>query len=43
MADILDSGSFKIVSLSHENLPLGVNHTKPGSQPVRVGGPAHDV
>jgi hypothetical protein len=45
MADILDSGRFKIVSVAHEHAPLGVNFTKPAWQIVSLGpgAPVQDV
>jgi len=42
MTDILDSGSFKIISLAHENSPIGVDLTKLPTQIVRVNGPAQN-
>jgi hypothetical protein len=42
MADILDSGKFKIVSLAHEHAPLGVGLIRPAWQIVSVDAPVHD-
>jgi hypothetical protein len=42
MADILNSGRLKIVSVAHEHVPLGVNHTMPAWQIVSVGAPVQD-
>ena len=43
MADIRDSGSFSIVSVSHEDHPIGVGLILPAFQFVSVGAPAHHV
>ncbi|KAI9458231.1 hypothetical protein HD554DRAFT_2140283 [Boletus coccyginus] len=42
MTDNLDSGTFKIVSLSQGDPPIGVNYTKPAWQTVSVNGPVQD-
>ena len=43
MTDILDSGSFKIVSLAQGNPPIGVNISRPAWQIVHVNGRVQHV
>ena len=43
MAPNLAPGLFKIVSLINEHPAIGVNHTRPAAQRVRVGGPVTTV
>jgi hypothetical protein len=43
MTDSLDSGSFKIVSITQGNPPIGVSLGRPAWQTVHVNGRVHNV